>query len=153
MTRRQFLYNSSSAMAVLAVLPTSAFGKTANAGRDFRLLTQISYSQLAAQVHTQFRVYAPSGRVIELRLLKAPLTAPSPVVPGRRLPADAVNEKFSLVFSGPQDELLPEAIHLFEHDELGRFNMYIGQIGPRDSERVRYQSVFNRPVPGTQVQS
>ena len=140
-------------MAVMAVFPASAFGKTANAGRDFRSLTRISYSHLAAQIHTQFRVYAPSGRVVELRLLKAPLTAPSPVVPGRRPPADAGNEKFSLVFSGPQDDLLPEAIHPFEHDELGRFDMYIGLIGPRNLERVRYQSVFNRPVPEAPVQS
>lgn len=152
MTRRQFLYNSSAAMAALAAFPTSAFGKTANP-QDSRSLAEISYSQLAAQIHTKFRVYAPSGRVVELRLLKAPLAAPSPVVPGRRPPADAGNEKFSLIFSGPPDELLPEAILLFDHDELGRFNMYIGQIGLRDLERVRYQSVFNRPVREAQVQS
>ena len=150
MTRRQFLYNSSAAVAVMAVFPAIASGKTANAGGNFRSLTQISYSQLAAQIHTPFRVYAPSGRVVELRLLKAPLAAPSPVLPGRRPPVDADNEKFSLVFSGPRDELLPAAIHPFEHDELGRFNMYIGQIGTRDPVRVRYQSVFNRPVGGMQ---
>jgi hypothetical protein len=148
MTRRQFLYNGSAAMAVMTVFPTSAFAKTANAGRD--PLARISYSQLAAQIHTQFRVYAPSGRVVELRLLKAPLRAPYPIVPGRRPPADAGNEKFSLIFIGPPDELIPDAIHPFEHGELGRFSMYIGRIGPRDSDRVRYQSVFNRPAPGTQ---
>lgn len=153
MTRRQFLYNSSATMAVMAVFPAITSGKTANAGGNFRSLAQISYSRLAAQIHTPFRVFAPSGRVVELRLLKAPLTAPSPVAPGRRLPADAGNERFSLVFSGPRDELLPAAIHPFEHDELGRFDMYIGQIGTRDSERVRYQSVFNRPVLEAQVQS
>ena len=146
MTRRQFLYHSSALIAVMAVFPTSAFDEMAN-GRNFRSLSRTSYFQLAAQINTQFRVYAPDGRVVKLRLLKAPLTAPSPIVPGRRPSADADNEKFSLVFSGPGDELLAEAIHLFEHDELGRFNMYIGQIGPRNLEWVRYQSVFNRPAP------
>lgn len=140
-------------MAAMAAFPASAFGRTANARSGFGSLSRISYSQLAAQIDTPFRVYAPSGRVVELRLLKAPLTARSPVVPGRRPPPDAGNEKFSLIFSSPQDELLPDAIHPFEHDELGRFDMYIGQVGPRDLERVRYQSVFNRPAPEAQVQS
>jgi hypothetical protein len=146
MTRRQFLYNGSAAMAAMAVFPAIASDKTANAGRNFRSLAQIPYSQLAAQIQTQFRVYAPSGSVVKLKLLKAPLASPSPVLPGRRPPMDAGNEKFSLVFSGPRDELLPAAIHLFEHDELGRFNMYLGQIGLQDSGWVRYQSVFNRPA-------
>ena len=140
-------------MAALAAFPAITFGKTANPGRNFESLARISYSQLAAQINTPFRVYAPSGRVVELRLLKAPFTAPFSIVPGRRPPADTGNEKFSLIFSGPPNELLPDAIHQFEHEELGRFDMYIGQVGPRDSERVRYQSVFNRPAPETQVRS
>jgi hypothetical protein len=153
MTRRQFLYNSSAAMAVLAAFPGIASGKTANTGGNFQSMGQIGYSQLAAQIHTPFRVCTPSGRRIELTLLKAPLTAPSPLVPGRRPAADAANEKFSLVFSGPRDALLPAAIHPFEHDELGRFSMYIGPIGPQDSDRVRYQSVFNRPALEAQIPS
>jgi hypothetical protein len=151
MTRRQFLYDCSAAMAVLAACPISGLAGRANTGK-FRSLTQITYSQLAAQIHTPFRVYAPSGRVVELTLLKAPLAAPSPLVLGRRPPGDAGNEKFSLIFSGPRDELLSDAIHPFEHDQLGRFNMYIGQIGTRDPKRVRYQSVFNRPAGRTQAQ-
>jgi hypothetical protein len=150
MTRRQFLYDCSAAMAVVAACPVSGLARMVNTGK-FRSLTQISYSQLAAQINTPFRVYAPFGRVVELTLLKALLAAPSPIVPGRHLPGDAGNEKFSLIFSGPTDELLPAAIHSFEHDQLGRFDMYIGQVGTRDRERVRYQCVFNRPVSGAQV--
>jgi hypothetical protein len=155
MTRRQFLYDCSAAMAVLAACPVSGLARTANPVNSpgnnpgtFRCLTQISYSQLAAQINTPFRVFAPSGRVVELTLLKAPLAPPSPIVPGRRLPGDFGNENFSLIFSGSRHELLPEAIHRFEHDQLGGFDMYLGQIGARNSEQVRYQSVFNRPVGG-----
>jgi hypothetical protein len=147
MTRRQFLYKGSAAMAVMVVFPPIAFSKTSNACGNFRSLAQIPYSQLAAQIQTPFRAYAPSGRLVNLTLLKAPLKALSPIAPGRRPPMDAGNEKFSLVFSGPRDELLPAAIHLFEHDELGRFDMYIGQVGLWNADQVRYQSVFNRPMP------
>lgn len=151
MTRRQFLCDCSAAMAVLVACPVSGLAGTANTAR-FRCLTQISYSQLAAQINTLFRVYAPSGRVVELRLLKAPLAPPSPIVPGRRPPGDFGNEKFSLIFTGRRDESLQDAIHFFEHDQLGGFEMYIGQIGAKNLEQVRYQSVFNRPASGTQVQ-
>ncbi len=156
MTRRHFLYDCSAAMAVLVACPVGGLARTANTGNTtgkFRCLTQISYSQLAAQINTPFRVYAPSGRVVELTLLKAPLAPASPLVPGRRLPADAANEKFSLIFGGWRDESLQDAIHSFEHDQLGEFDMYIGQIGPRDQERIRYQSVFNRPMGGMLARS
>jgi hypothetical protein len=73
-----------------------------------------------------------------------------PVFPGRRPPPDAANEKFSLVFSGPRDRLLPAAIHRFEHAQLGSFDMYVGPVGPMNSENVRYESVFNRTACGTQ---
>jgi hypothetical protein len=64
---------------------------------------------------------------------------------GHRLPGDAGYEKFSLIFSGPKEKLIPPAIYRFEHEQLGGFDMYIGQIGPRDMDRVRYETVFNRP--------
>jgi hypothetical protein len=151
MTRRQFLYHGSAAIAVMTVFPAIVSGKSANAADNFCSLDRISYSQLAAQINTAFRVHAPSGRIVELRLLKAPLDAPSPVVPGRRLLGDFGNEKFSLIFTGRRDESLQDAIHFFEHDQLGRFDMYIGQIGARNLEQIRYQSIFNRPVSRTPV--
>ena len=60
MTRRQFLYDCSAAIAVMAACPVSGLARTANTGNSpgkFQCLTQISYSQLAAQIlDTPFRV-------------------------------------------------------------------------------------------------
>ena len=84
--------------------------------------------------------------MVELKLLKAPVAVSTPVTPGRRLPGDAGYEKFSLIFSGPKKEFIEPAIYRFEHAQLGRFDMYIGQIGPRDADSVRYETVFNRPA-------
>lgn len=150
-TRRRFLCSCSTAIVAVSAFPLGVFGENANARTHFRSLEQISYPLLAAQINTVFRVHHAPGRVIELTLLKAPLAAPSPIVPGRRPPADAGNEKFSLIFSGSREELLTAAIHPFEHDQLGEFEMYVGQIGTLDPVRVRYQSVFNRPVRGMQA--
>jgi hypothetical protein len=145
-TRRKFLIDCTTTMATLAVVPISALGVSTRSHRGLQSLNQISYSALASQINTLFRVTLSPVRTVELKLLKAPLAPATPVTPGRRLPGDAGNEKFSLIFSGAKNELIPPAIYRFEHEQLGGFDMYIGQIGPRDTDRVRYETVFNRPA-------
>jgi len=146
-SRRKFIFDCSVVVAALAVAPVSSFSCFANVGARYTSLEQMDYAMLAGQVNTRFCVRLPSGEWVELKLLKAPLAPPTPVVPGHRLPGDAGNEKFSLIFSGPKAVLLPSAIHQFEHPQLGRFEMYVGEIGLREGESVRYESVFNRPAP------
>lgn len=146
-SRRQFIFDCSAVLAALAVAPISVFSRTAASGGKFQSLEQMSYPVLAGQVNTIFRVRVSPRRVVELKLLKAPLARPTPVIPGRPLPGDAGYEKFSLIFSGPKNELLASAIHCFEHDELGQFEMFIGQIGTPEADGVRYEAGFNRPAP------
>lgn len=129
-------------MAALAVAPMSSLSRSA---MGWQAPGQISYPAFVRQVNTIFEVHSSSGRVVKLKLLKATLAPPTLWVPGRRAMGDAGNEKFSLIFSGPKEAVLTSAIHWFEHDELGRFELYIGQIGTKDRDRVRYESVFNRP--------
>ena len=136
-------------MAALALAPMFSVRASAATATEFQPLERMGYSALAGQVNTQFRVRLSPRRVVELTLLKVPLAPTAPIKPDRRPPADAGNEKFSLIFSGPKDALLPPAIHRFEHDQLGRLEMYIGQIGMPDTERVRYEAVFNLPSTST----
>ena len=147
-TRRKFLFDCSTAVAALALVPLSSVNLSAIAEEagGFKSLEQMSYAVLAGQVNTHFRVSLSPRRVVDLKLLKAPLVRATPITPGRPLPGDAGFEKFSLIFSGPKDALLASAIHRFEHDQLGRFEMFIGQIGMPDADSVRYQAGFNRPV-------
>ena len=97
-------------------------------------------------IGTIFRVRLSSGAVVDLKLLKAPLSPSTPVLAGHPLPGDAGYEKFSLIFNGPKNHLIQSAIHHFEHEELGRFEMYAGQIGTMDDD-IRYEAGFNRPAP------
>ena len=147
-TRRKFIFDCSTTLAALALVPLSSVNLSAMAEEagGFRSLEQMSYPVLAGQVTTPFRVRLSPRRVVELTLLKAPLVRPTPITPGRPLPGDAGYEKFSLIFSGPKDALLPSAIHRFEHHQLGRFEMFIGQIGMPDADSVRYEAGFNRPA-------
>jgi hypothetical protein len=145
-TRRKFLFDCSTAVAALALVPITSIGVSAST-LSRRSVGQISHATFASQVDTTFRVQLPSGQVVKLKLLKAPSAPAVPALLGSRPAADAGNERFSLVFSGPKDCPLASAIHQFEHDELGRFEMYIGEIGLRDGIDIRYEAVFNQRVP------
>ena len=115
-------------------------------GESFSSLEQLSYPMLAGQIGTPFYVRLSPGRLVKLELIKAPLAPATPITPGRQLPGDTGNEKFSLIFSGPKDAVLASAIHRFEHSQLGQFEMYVGQIGAQDPARIRYEAGFNRPA-------
>jgi hypothetical protein len=147
-SRRNFIFDCSAVVAALAVAPVSSFSRPAITGGGFRSLDQMSYAVLAGQVNTIFRVRPSPGQVVELTLLKAPLGQPTRIQPGRRWPGVAECERFSLIFSGPKAVLLASAIHWFEQEQLGRFEMFISEIGPRGADRVHYEAGFHRPAPG-----
>jgi hypothetical protein len=145
-SRRKFIFDCSAAMATFSLLPMGSFCGQVISGGSLQSINDMSYPVLAAQINTPFRVRLSTLQTVELKLLKAPLAPSTPITPGRRLPGDAGYEKFSLIFSGSKDKLIKSAIHHFEHEELGRFEMYVGQIGTTD-EDVRYEAGFNRPAP------
>ena len=72
------------------------------------------------------------------------LRADRPVKPGKRPPPDAGNEKFSLVFSGSRAELLPQDTYAFDHQTLGRFDVFIVPVNTRNPAKIDYQAVVNR---------
>ncbi|MGC9940670.1 MAG: hypothetical protein ABSE48_02480 [Verrucomicrobiota bacterium] len=143
-TRRRFFFDCSTALSMWAFFPVNTGQAAGTPALRFQSLDLIGYQALAAQVNTLFRVGVSPERMVELQLLKARLAEPA-LVRFRRS-ADTGIEKFSLIFSGPADDILAAAIHRFEHDKLGRFDMYIGQVGTNGADSVRYESVFNRPA-------
>src|SRR5215467_12403112 len=102
-TRRKFLFDCSAAIGAVTLFPFKSAGQLSQPRGVVQSLGQLSYESLAGQLNTPFRVHLLPGQVVELKLLKARVTPPAPATPGRRPPADAGNEKFSLVFSGPKE--------------------------------------------------
>jgi hypothetical protein len=141
-TRRQFLL-SCSALAAASAAPAIALGTPFRSGGT--ALDQISFQDFADMLNTAFQVSVDS-RTVELRLVGAKLVA-APMSTGA-CAGDAGNEKFSLLFSGPTGEPLSQDTHNFEHLRIGRFQMFIGPVGPREAGHRYYEAVFNRPVPG-----
>ncbi|MCX6921985.1 MAG: hypothetical protein NT154_02010 [Verrucomicrobia bacterium] len=142
-SRRTFIFDCSTALAGLASALT-IFGLRRTDAKTGRSSNQLDYAAFAAQINTIFRVRLFSGRVVALRLIKARLAPCRQVALGRRPTLDADNERFSLIFCGPQHSPLASAIHLFEHTRLGRFEMYFGEIGVREYAGIRYEAVFNQ---------
>lgn len=130
-------------LAALALVPASSISMFAMTGASS--VSRLNHAVLSQQINTLFKVRLDDGQVVNLTLLKAPLAQTRTAV-GRKPPGDANHEKFSLIFSGPKDGLLASAIHRFEHRELGRFEMHLGQIGMPGADGLRYEAVFNRPV-------
>lgn len=49
--------------------------------------------------------------------------------------------QFSLVFAGPLEPVLPQAIYDLEHDALGHLDLFLVPIGPSQGG-MRYQASF-----------
>ena len=54
-------------------------------------------------------------------------------------------EQFSIVFRGPQEQRLEQAIYRFEHEEIGAFDMFIVPIR-KGQDGFYYEAVFNRSL-------
>jgi len=73
---------------------------------------------------------------IELELTLAAVTAGiAPADPAARTP-------FSLIFDGPSEPLLGQAIYRLEHPQLGTLEIFIVPIGC-DAGGARYEAVFS----------
>lgn len=59
----------------------------------------------------------------------------------------AGKEGFSLLFRGPQDNLLQQNTYLIEHAELGMLSFLIVPVGTRDTRSPYYEAIINRLNP------
>jgi hypothetical protein len=56
-------------------------------------------------------------------------------------PPDGTRTPFSLIFIGPPEPLLPQAIYRLEHPELEPLDIFIVPVG-RDADATRYEAIF-----------
>ena len=53
-----------------------------------------------------------------------------------------MREPFSLIFRSGRQVVLPQRIYPFQHDSMGKIDLFIVPVG-RDQRGVVYQAVFN----------
>jgi hypothetical protein len=139
-SRRHFVSSLPGIMTALAVAPVAL--AEPRGGRPPKLAAS-GYAGFADQLNTSFRVRLSERDIAELRLIKVRQSPRTPARTGRRAPGDAGNEKFSLIFRGPEGRPLPAAIHVLEHAVLGTLAIYLGEVGARTEGYRRYEAVFN----------
>jgi hypothetical protein len=61
--------------------------------------------------------------------------------PGGNGPQGQERLQFSLVFRGPLEPVLPQAIYGLDHDSLGHLDLFLVPIGPADGA-MRYHAAF-----------
>ena len=139
--RRKFLVGCSAAAVAATVAPAIVLAERI-LPRAISL-DRLSFASFASVLHTPFEVYADSTDLVEMELIEAKPWRPS----NRKALSteDAHNEKFSLLFIGSTDRLLPQRMYLFDHDVLGSFVMFIVPILSTDPGHYYYEAVFNRP--------
>ncbi|HZV35423.1 MAG TPA: hypothetical protein VFB72_12695 [Verrucomicrobiae bacterium] len=104
-------------------------------------LESLTKEKFANALNTQFRVLIDSAAPVELQLVEV-TAAPTVASSGR----DAgLFESYSLMFAGPGERFLPQKMYSFEHEIIGRFDLFIVPVG-REGGTFKYQAIFNRRI-------
>lgn len=110
-------------------------------------LEQLNLATFSEQLNTKFRIQLDPATRVELELTEAKPEKGQGQGQGQAAsPGSGPStsfESFSLVFNGPGDRLLPQRIYPFEHDAIGRFDLFIVPVG-QSAGCFQYQAVFMR---------
>jgi hypothetical protein len=102
---------------------------------------QLKLETFSPWLRTKFRAILDSANFVEIELAEAnTLTYPGQPQSGAKGP---MQDSFSLVFHGPDNRFLPQRMYPFEHDQIGRFELFIVPIGHKPGI-IQYQAIFNR---------
>lgn len=93
----------------------------------------LTFQEFSRRVNTLFRIQFAGAPGEEAELVSCS---------GKDL---AGVESFSLLFRVRQQQPYPQKIYAVEHDELGKFEIFIVPVS-RDADGVCYEAVFNRMV-------
>lgn len=104
---------------------------------------QLKLETFSPWLRTKFRVGLDPASFIELELTEA--TALTRTGPPQTAVTGPVQESFSLVFHGPDNRFLPQRTYSFEHDRIGKFDVFIVPIGQKPGF-FQYQAIFNRLI-------
>ena len=92
---------------------------------------ELTHENFAKNLNTEYQVEL-DGEQIQLVLISI-----------SHLKKTEKQEEFSIMFRGPLDHPLPQAIHQFRHANMGDFPLFIVPTSKGD-EGYQYQAIFNR---------
>jgi hypothetical protein len=92
----------------------------------------LEHEVFSRYLNTNFRVLLGDSNSVAAELSEVSELRQSPT-----------HEGFTIVFRGPREPLLNQAIYQFEHDEMGEFELFIVPIR-QNEDSTFYEAVFNR---------
>jgi len=101
------------------------------------MTVHLEYAAFANNLNTKFRIKIDDSNTIEAELTELTEHLVSPR-----------QERFSIIFRGPNETLLGQGMHYFKHDQMGEFDLFLVPIS-QDDRGTYYEAVFNRLVKQT----
>lgn len=98
------------------------------------MVENLKLENFSQHLNSKFAVKRETERPVELELVEATDLGSTP-----RL------EQFSIIFRGPHNPKLEQAIYSLEHQEIGAFDLFIVPI-KRGEDGIYYEAIFNRPL-------
>ncbi|HKB65155.1 MAG TPA: hypothetical protein VKC61_04815 [Pyrinomonadaceae bacterium] len=92
----------------------------------------LTFQDFTQQLNTKFQIPVNESQRVELELAEI-----------SELKKTSRNEEFAIVFRGPKEAFLGQGMRPLEHDQLGKFDLFIVPIR-EDEKGYYYQAVFNR---------
>lgn len=95
----------------------------------------LTENEFSKHVNTDFRVNLDAENSVELKLtgVKGYLSKEN---------EQTGMERFSVYFQGSDEPFLPQMLYVFQHAEMGEFDMFLVPIA-RNAAGFVYESVFN----------
>ena len=144
-TRRKFIQlgtvTAFSAGALLS-LPASASEKSPGSMMDqiararAREESKLSYAAFAACLNSQFTLVTENSSRIAIQLVEVENQL-------KTRKREGVRENFSLAFKAQSHEPLVQNTYQFEHEKLGKFDLFIGPVKSGKYGHI-YEAVINR---------
>lgn len=92
----------------------------------------LEHEVFSRYLNTNFRISIDESNTIEAELSEVSELLLSPG-----------QQRFAIGFRGPREPLLLQGTHLFAHDEMGEFKLFIVPLH-QDENSTFYEAVFNR---------
>jgi len=143
-TRRKFLLGCSAISTATLLVPARILAEAVLPARKRASSEDLSLENFTRQLNTTFRIHADSTRSILVKLDEVRVLPDTPQRPGKPTPGDAGYEKFTLIFSGRRSELISQETYRFEHEALGRFELFTVPVFTRNPAKMDYAVVVNR---------
>ena len=92
-------------------------------------------AEFAKNLNTKFRLVVEAPQPIELTLVDV---APRKIQPNE----EPGMERFSAVFMGPREILLPQQTYTVSHPDMGEFEIFLVALG-QEPDGFKYEAVYN----------